>query len=609
MSLTSRACIACYGFAVAFTGLSTRLIYLAVNRHEHYATQAKDNYRKRITIPAQRGTIQDANGAMLATNEPLKNVIADCSLLIFEKKEGKETRHIDQREKVAAILAEPLGISEAELLSKLTPPRRYAVLKKKITEDEADVIEAVLEKAEIKGVRYEQDFERIYPAHQLLSHVVGFYGYEEERNKEDIVTGGKFRGIEGLERTMESWLAGQEGWRYSEKDGRGRELPSYRAEERDAHNGADVRLTIDLTLQQIVETALEEACNRLKPKHATVIMMRPETGEILAMANRPCYDPNEPGKAQPEQRFNHAVAGIYEPGSTFKAITCAGSIDAGLATLSRVVFCDNGKALFGGKYLHDHHSYGDLTVAEIIEKSSNIGAAHLATQMGVEHFYKVIHDFGFGQMTGLPIPGESSGILHPPRSWTATSISHVAMGHEVAATPLQVITATCAIANGGNLMMPQLIKDIRDDKGESLAEFKPQIVRGGIIKPKTANDVTQALIRVTGKKGTAYRAHIPGFQIAGKTGTAQKIEDGHYSKLHHITTFVGYVPAHKPAFCMLVLFDQTRLGEHEDVGGITAAPVFKTIAEQSLAYMGYEPDPAIILQDKEDAKNLARNER
>ena len=609
MSLTSRACIACYGFAVVFTGLSTRLIYLAVNRHEHYATQAKEAYRERITIPARRGTIQDASGAMLAMNEPLKNVIADCTLLVFDKKEGKKTEHIDQRPAVAAALAGPLGMSKEDILSRLSPDRRYVVLKKKITEDIADAIEIQLEKAKIKGVHFEQDFERIYPAHQLLSHVVGFYGYEEDRDKDNKVIGGKFRGIEGLERTMESWLAGQDGWRYSEKDGRGRELVSYRAEERAPRIGADVRLTIDLTLQQIVETALEEACNRLKPKHATVIMMRPDTGEILAMANRPCYDPNEPGKAQPEQRFNHAVAGIYEPGSTFKAITCAGSMDVGFSTLNRVIFCGNGAALFGGKVLHDHHPYGDLTVTQIIEKSSNIGAANLATQMGADHFYHVIRNFGFGQMTGLPIPSESPGILHPVRAWTATSISHIAMGHEVAATPLQVITATCAIANGGNLMMPQLIKDIRDDKGAVLAEYKPQVVRANIIKPKTAKDVTEALIRVTGKKGTASRAHISGFRIAGKTGTAQKIEDGRYSKEHHVSTFVGFVPAEKPAFCMLVLFDEARVSAHEDTGGMLAAPVFKTIAEQSLAYMGYTPDPSVILQEKEEAKTLARNER
>ncbi len=609
MSLASRACIACYGFAVAFTGLSARLIYLAVNRHEHYATQAKGNYSERITIPARRGSIQDASGAMLARNEPLKNVIADHSLLVFDKKEGKNTEHIDQCEKVAAILSDPLGMTTAEILTRLSSERRYIVLKKKITEDIADLIGIELEKAKIKGIRFEQDFERIYPAHQLLSHVVGFYGYEEEHDKDNKVTGGRFRGIEGLERTMESWLAGQDGWRYSEKDGRGRELVSYRTEEREPRNGADVRLTVDLTLQQIVETELEEACKRLRPKHATVIMMRPDTGEILALANRPCFDPNEPGKAQPEQRFNHAVAGIYEPGSTFKAITCAGSIDVGLSTLNRVIFCENGKAMFGGKYLHDHHPYGDLTVAQIIEKSSNIGAAHLATQMGVDHFYNVIHNFGFGQITGLPLPGESAGILHPIRSWGPTSISHVAMGHEVAATPLQVITATCAIANGGSLMMPQILKDIRDDKGTTLAEYKPQIVRANIIKPKTAKDVTEALIRVTGKKGTATRAHISGFQVAGKTGTAEKIEDGHYSHEHHVTSFVGFVPAAKPAFCMLVLFDQARVPGHEDTGGMIAAPVFKSIAEQSLAYLGYEPDPALILQEKEESKALARNGR
>jgi cell division protein FtsI/penicillin-binding protein 2 len=373
---------------------------------------------------------------------------------------------------------------------------------------------------------------------------------------------------------------------------------NYTGEERAPRNGANVRLTVNLNLQQIVETELEAACKRLRPVKASVIMMKPDTGEILALANRPTFDPNEPGKAKPEHRFNNAVAGIYEPGSTFKAVTCAGAINYQLVTPKTELWCENGTWMYGGKPLHDHHPYGMLSVSQIIEHSSNIGAAKLAVQLGEERFYNWIRAFGFGQATGVALPGEVRGILHPRNKWTGISISRIAIGHEVAATPMQVMAATCAIANGGRLLMPQLIRDIRDDSGAVLAEYGPQEIRR-VITEATAAKVTDALIKVTGKKGTAKLAHIPGYNIAGKTGTAQKIEDGHYSHEHHITSFVGFVPAEKPAFCLLVVFDQAQVKSNEDVGGLVAAPVFHAIAERSLAYLGVAPDPVLLQQEKE----------
>ncbi len=609
MSLTSRACFACYGFAAVFTALSARLVYLAVDKHEASATSAKNNYQGSTIIPARRGTIQDKYGTMLARNEPLKNVIADASLLVFDKKDGKKTEHIDLRPRVAAILSEPLHMSEAEIVKRITPGDKYIVLKKKITEEKFEGISEEIEalqkkqKVNLKGIRFEQDFERIYPAGQLASHVVGFYGFEDNEKNPKL---GRFKGIEGIERSMDDWLTGQDGSRSFEKDGRGREIVSSRGDERSPRNGSHVRLTLDLHLQQIVETELAAACKKLRPIKASVVMMDPKTGAILALANFPTFDPNEPGKAKPEQRFNHVVAGIYEPGSTFKTVTCAGGINYGLVDPDTTIFCENG--YWAGFKLHDHHPYSDLSVTQIIEKSSNIGAAKIAIKMGEERFYNWMRNFGFGQATGIALPGEARGILHPRHLWSNISISRVAMGHEVAATPLQVVTATSAIANGGHLMMPQILKDIRDDSGTVLAEYKPQEVRR-VITDDTAGKVREALIRVTGKKGTASRAHIPGFRIAGKTGTSQKIEDGHYSKEDHITSFVGYVPADDPAFCMAIIFDQAQVSDHEDVGGFVAAPVFKVIAEQSLAYLGIQPDPILLQQEKDEAKALAKNGR
>ena len=601
MSLKSRACVACYGIGTLFTILSGRLIHLAVNRHEHYSSIAKNTYCAQTIIPARRGAIFDIEGSPLASNEPLKNVILDGKLIC----EGNRKM---TPKAIAELIAAPLGLDPKDVLNRISPDRKYIVLKKKISEDLAAELDRTVQAAGIKGITFEQNFERIYPAHQMLCHVIGFYGYEDARE-----AGGKgsFRGIEGIERSLESWLAGQDGWRTFEKDGRGKELNNLTGDERAPRNGANVRLTVNLNLQQIVESELEAACKRLRPLKATVIMMKPDTGEILAMANRPTYDPNEAGKAKPEERFNNAIAGTIEPGSTFKMVTCAGALNYHLVTSKTEIFCENGKWSYGGLALHDHHPYGMLSVSQIIEHSSNIGAAKLAIQIGQERFYNWVRNFGFGQQTGISLPGEVRGILRPRAEWQPVSITRVAMGHEVAATPLQVITATCAIANGGTLMMPQLVHDIRSDTGKILSTNEPQAVRR-VITEDTAGKVRDALIKVTGKQGTAKLAHIDGFNTAGKTGTAQKLLDDpktgkkYYSHDKHVTSFVGFVPAEKPAFCLLVIFDEAKVPSNLDVGGLVAAPVFHAIAERALAHLGVAPDPLLLQEDKNQKLILAK---
>ena len=622
MSLKSRACLACYGVGTIFTALSARLIFLAVNQHDKYADIAHKSYVSKVIIPARRGEIQDVNGNSLARNEPLKNVVLDGFLLTSGK-------HAKTPEQIADILAKPLGLTPDEVISRISPEKKYVVLKKKISEDVAAELDNTVQAAGIKGVTFEQNFERIYPAHQMLCHVVGFYGYEDARPEKSEAANaepapeqpgaekpkaekpqGSFRGIEGVERSMEDVLVGQPGWRYFEKDGRGKELMNLTGEERAPRHGANVRLTVDLNLQQIVESELEAACKRLRPVKATVIMMKPDTGEILALANRPTYDPNDAGNAKPEERFNNAIAGSIEPGSTFKMVTCAGALNYRLVTPNTLVDC-SGPWTYGGLVLHDHHHYGMLTVSQIIEKSSNIGAARLAVQIGQERYYNWVRNFGFGQQTNIALPGEVRGILHPRAKWQPVSITRVAMGHEVAATPLQIITATCAIANGGKLMMPQLIKEVRSDSGALISDYRPTEVRR-VVSDKTAGEVRDALIKVTGKQGTAKLAHIPGYNTAGKTGTAQKLvadpKTGklNYSHEKHVTSFVGFVPAEKPAFCLLVIIDEAKVSGHEDVGGLVAAPIFRVIAERSLAYLGVAPDPVLLQQEKNQNLILAK---
>ena len=438
--------------------------------------------------------------------------------------------------------------------------------------------------------------------------MVGFFGYEEGPTVEGKVTPGKFKGIEGIERSMDNWLAGDDGWRCFEKDGKGQEVVSSRTEERAPRNGATVQLTVDLALQQIVETELETACKKYRPLKASAVMINPMTGEVMAMANRPTFDPNEPGNAKPEMRFNHAVAGTYEPGSTMKVVTCAAGINCKKVTLDTSIFCENGRWTYGGKPLSDHHPYGFLTVKQIVEKSSNIGAAKIAVSLGEETFHTQLRNFGFGQMTGIALPGEVRGILNPRNLWDGITITRLAMGHSVAVTPLQMAIATSAIANGGKLMMPQLLKRIINDDGSVQVEYGPTEVRR-VLSAETAAKVCEALKGVTTKKGTASRAHIPGYEVAGKTGTTQKYDPVTKlpSKSKHVTSFVGFVPADKPAFCLIITMDEAQGPSNEDTGGMIVAPIFKAIAEKALVQLGVQPDPVLLQQDLELEKTLAKN--
>jgi cell division protein FtsI/penicillin-binding protein 2 len=611
MSLATRACVATYGLATLFTALSARLYQLAVQKHEHYATVARGAYEDSVVIHARRGSILDAHNSVLARNEPLKNVIADDTLLFEQDAKTLKVKR-DDRTAAAEIVARHLHIPVSEAEHRIIPGKKWVKIGRKISEETASAMARDLEAKKIRGIYFEPAFERVYPAGGLLCHVLGFYGFEETEDSVTKVKGGSFKGIEGLERSMNDWLTGQDGWRYFEKDGLGREIASYRGAERAPRNGANVRLTIDLGVQQIVEDELERACKELRPKKATVIIMEPKTGAILALANRPSFDPNDPGKATPEQRFNHAVASIYEPGSTFKTVSAAGALNRGLATAEEEIWCRNGTWVYPGGKLTDHHPYGNLTVTEVIAKSSNIGAVTLAKRIGEKSFYELIRNFGFGMRTGIALPGESAGILHPLNKWGPGSMYHVPFGHEVAATPLQVILATSVFANGGTLMMPQIIRDITDDDGHVLVAYEPQEVRRNVVKEETCRFITAALEKVTSKIGTATRARVPGFRVAGKTGTTQIFDKQlqRYSNQDHTVSFVGYLPAEDPKFCCLVMMEDSEVVNGRlDSGGILAAPVFSKIAERTARQLGLQPDPVLVEEELAFRKGLAKEGR
>jgi cell division protein FtsI/penicillin-binding protein 2 len=567
-SSRTRALIGSIVLTLAFTVFSYRLIQLQVGRHDEYAQLAARKHVDRVTIHGRRGIIEDVRGEILAGNEPVKTVIADGAL-------------IKNPVEVASILARHLGGSEEAIREKIATNRRYIVLERRVQEQVADALWRELREKSIRGIDFEQDAIRTYPNGSMLCHVLGFMNHEYE-------------GVQGIELKMNDELRGQDGFRFIERDRTGRELVPYRGQERAPRDGARVRLTIDMGLQHIVEEALDEACAKWKPKGAVAIMMRPSTGEILAMANRPNFDPAQPGKEEPAAMKNAAVINIIEPGSTFKIVTAAAALNEKVVSRDTVIFCENGAFVYGGRTLHDHHGYGDITVEEILMKSSNIGAAKLAMLLGENRFYEYVRRFGFGERSNILLPGEIPGIVHPPSKWSKISITRMPMGQEVGATPLQIVSAMSVIANGGKLMVPQIVHSVLDDAGRSIRQYPPVTVRQ-VVSSEAAATVRDALVRVVTKDGTAKDASVDGFLVAGKTGTAQKVsEQGGYAKGKYVVSFVGFMPADDPEFACFVMLDEARAKNEENYGGVIAAPVFSRIAARAASHLNLKPNPALL---------------
>jgi cell division protein FtsI (penicillin-binding protein 3)/stage V sporulation protein D (sporulation-specific penicillin-binding protein) len=364
----------------------------------------------------------------------------------------------------------------------------------------------------------------------------------------------------------------------------------YRGQERTPRDGYQVHLTVDLNLQNIVENEIDAAMREYNPQKATIILMRPQTGEILAMANRPNFDLNLRADAKPEQMKNRAIIDMMEPGSTFKIVTAAAALNERKVRPDTTIFCENGIWNFGGRPLHDHRAYGELSVQDILVKSSNIGAAKLAVSIGEQKFYEYIRRFGFGDRTGIELPGEIPGVIRPPQSWSKISITRIPMGHEVAVTPLQMTVAMATIANGGKLVTPRIVKSVTTSEGKIVSTFSPVVLRQ-VISPETAAQVGNALRGVVSDRGTAAAAAVPGFSISGKTGTAQKVDPkGGYEQGKYVVSFSGYLPSEHPEFVGLVVLDDAKTSRPElNYGGLVAGPIFAHIAEKAARYLDLTP--------------------
>src|SRR5213083_2818857 len=493
----SRCALVCCVFIALFSAFSFRLIYLQVIKHDEYAGLAAEKHIYKQTIYAERGTILDGNNEVLAHNVPVETVVGDAT-------------HLNNRKAVIDLVGNELGIPIEQLAEKLNSERRYIVIKREVPESLATALRAQLRTKNLRGIYFERDATRIYPNGVMLCHVIGFTDFEH-------------KGIQGVEGSLDEYLHGQDGYRYIEHNRAGQEIVLYRGQERAPRNGYQVHLTIDLNLQNIVENEIDTAMREYSPQKATIILMRPQTGEILAMANRPNFDLNLRSEAKPEEMKNRAIIDMMEPGSTFKIVAAAAALNERKLRPDSTVFCENGLWNFGGAALHDHRAFSYLSVRDILIRSSNIGAAKLALNVGEQKFYEYIRRFGFGERTGVELPGEINGLIRPPQSWSKISITRIPMGHEIGVTPLQMIVAMATIANGGKLIMPRIVKSVTAADGKTISSLSPMVLRQ-VISPETAREIGDALRGVVSDAGTAAAAAVPGFTIAGKTRTAQKVD-------------------------------------------------------------------------------------
>ena len=542
-----------------FPLIAYQMVRLTVQNHDFLVDFANRQHNLVIEISPERGAIVDRNLKEFATNLKVPSIYAIPRLIPPR-----------ERDRLIPVLSKALGLDRSFLKGRLGRDKAFVWLKRRTSVAQADAVRKL--KNPNFGIINEP--KRFYPHNEMLSNVVGF------SNIDNV-------GAEGLELLYNQKLSGRMGYRYTKRDAHGREMVALEEKLIPAVNGARLILTIDQYIQYVTEQALDEAFRKNHAQSAVAIVMNPKTGEILAMASRPTFDPNRLGESDVSHRRNRPITDIFEPGSVFKIVTAAAALNEGKVTVNDVFNCENGQwHVRTNRIIHDVHPYGRLTFPEVLIKSSNIGTVKIAMRLGEEKLYKYIKQFGFGDKTGIDFPGEVSGILRPTEKWSGFSITSIPYGQEVAATAIQMIRAISVIANGGHIVRPYLLKEIQDADGITLSKKEPQMSEP-ILKPEAVQTMNQILERVV-TEGTGDKAKIEGVKIAGKTGTAQKLNPGGgYSHNHFVGSFIGYAPADDPMLAMIISIDDPHPYYY---GGTVAAPVFKDVIEQSLIYLGYVPE-------------------
>ncbi len=541
-----------------------RLVQIQLMDRASYERQAARQSERTINLDPRRGAIVDRSGHPLAVSVDAESIYA-------------VPQDIEDAAGTAAALARALGLDASarkELHAQLEKTRAFVWVRRKVDPGTARAVRAL----QLEGVGFLTENRRYYPQRELAAHVIGYVGLDNT-------------GMSGIEYAFEDVMRGRAAKVVIRTDARRRALGHT---EKPSTEGHTVVLTIDDAIQHVAERELEKAVQDTGAQSGVAVVMDPRTGEILALANRPTFNPNRFG-AYPSSRWrNRAVADAYEPGSMFKIITAAAGLEEKVVDPDEVIDCGHGALEVAGIRINDHKVFDQLTFRDVIAKSSDVGVARIAQRLGRDNFNRYMRQFGFGAATGVELPGESGGLLRPPNRWSALSLPTLAFGQEIGVTALQMTAAVAAVANGGYLMKPIIVREIEDSEGRVVREARPTAVRR-VVDAATADTLTDILRGVV-LRGTGHRAAFPGYAVAGKTGTAQKVDaSGHYSMVDHVASFVGFVPASRPAIVVLVSLDTPRGPANE--GGDVAAPLFARIAEPALRRLAVPPDdPGRVLR-------------
>ncbi|MGE0453041.1 MAG: penicillin-binding transpeptidase domain-containing protein [Vicinamibacteria bacterium] len=545
-------------------GIGVRLFQLQVLERGFFEKQAARQSERTINIDPRRGPILDRNGHQLAVSVDAQSVYA-------------VPQDVDDPKATAQALARALGLDGAgrrELQAQLSRNRAFVWIKRKLDPGTAGAVRDL----ELPGVGFITESKRYYPQRELGAHVLGWVGLDNA-------------GMSGIEYAFDAQMRGRAAKVVVRTDARRAPIEHI---EKPSTEGHTLVLTLDEAIQHIAEVELEAAVAQTGAQAGVLIVMEPRSGEILALANRPTFNPNRFGATSSARWRNRAVADSFEPGSIFKIVTAAAALQEKVVSPDEVLDCGGGGIEIAGVRINDHGVFNDLRFREVISRSSDVGVIRVAQRLGRENFNRYVRGFGFGAPTGIELPGEASGLLRPTAKWSALSLPSMSFGQEIGVTALQFTAATAAVANGGYLMRPTIVKRIEDRDGRVVKETKPLVVRR-VLEPETVDTLTE-LLRGVVRDGTGKKAALTGFTVAGKTGTAQKIDaSGRYSMVEHVASFAGFVPAARPALVILAALDEPK-GEHNE-GGDVAAPLFARVAERALRQLAVPPeDPSRVLR-------------
>ena len=576
-TMSSRLLV-CAGLLAFWTvAIEARLLYLQVYAYADFTERANRQQMTTVTLSAKRGEILDRNGRVLAYSVDADTIAADPS----------QVQHPDDTaRKLCTALGSCTDEKLRELTARLKRRGRFAYLERQTSPDAAKRVKAL----ELPGIIFYKESRRYYPNRELAAHALGYVGLDN-------------KGLAGLESAYDSRIRGQEGRMLLHIDSKQRARAA--REERPATAGDTLETTIDQNLQHIAERELRAGVEEFNAAGGTAVIMQPHTGEILALANWPTYNPNAFKDADEAARKNRAIQDTYEPGSTFKLVTASAAFEEDVLDVSDLIDCAPGYITFPGrKPIRDVHPYGTLTFQDVIVKSSNVGAIKAGLKIGPERLGRYINRFGFGTPLSPDFRGESSGIVWNPARLDASGLASVSMGYQISVTPLQMVSAVSSVANGGTLIEPRIVRAFIRNGRRELVQHKPM---RRTVSPETAATMTQVMEAVV-ERGTATAAQVEGYTIAGKTGTAAKLVNGRYSNSDYNVSFVGFVPSRKPALAIIVMIDSPH-GRVTAYGGTVAAPIFKRIAEASLRHLGVPPtvnapSPIMIARDSSPTRDV-----